>query len=284
MAIRLFERTNRRGDFSDIGRDENDLGHIDVGRNPSSMVMGDAGDAVLLFKRPEWRGGVMFRRGRNTINNLGSPRAGGRNTFRNGIASARVTPFHVKLNITAVSQSDGTLPGGYPNLGALSDDFDLVLSMVNDFYEREQALLRVEAEPMQVRVNNNKFNITMAESWPIPASWKNRREIDCILVNSGSGFTGLGRPPHWGKVIIIALRNSPTGRRRTLGAIGRTVAHEIGHFLGSGHVDAPVTNVLRTPTPATADITTATATVDQIQEWHTKLSRNMSRRRNRRGD
>ena len=111
MAITLYQKKNFKGDTARIRKDQNDLKDLPLGRNPSSLKMSNAKDAVLLFKKRDWRGGVMFRRGRNSIDNLGSPRAGGRNTFGNNVASVRITPFHINLNVTVVTKSNGKLPG-----------------------------------------------------------------------------------------------------------------------------------------------------------------------------
>ena len=279
MAITLFQKRNRRGDSARIRRDQDDLKDIPLGRNPSSMRMDNANDAVLLFKKRDWRGGVMYRRGVQTIDNLGSPREGGRNTFRNSIASVRVTPFHINLNVTVVTQSDGTVPGTDVDFNAVRARVNDMVLLVNDFYVREQALLTVNVAHINQRVHDNKFNLSMAETARFPAAWKNRREIDFILVNSfDSGTLGLAKFPWWGKVVIVSMRNTgAAGTQRTTGVLAKTLAHEIGHFLGSPHGGG--TNIMR---QGNFDIATRTANVDQIQEWHTKLSRNLTRRRNRR--
>ena len=92
MTITLFQKQDLRGDSAVISKDEDDLRDLPIGRNPSSMRMTSDDDKILLFKNDDWRGGVMFRRGAQTIDNFGAPREGGRNTFGNNIASVRVIP------------------------------------------------------------------------------------------------------------------------------------------------------------------------------------------------
>lgn len=269
MAITLFQRRNRVGDSALINSDQDDLRDIPLGRNPSSMIMTNANDAVLLYEKRDWRGGVQYRRGVQTIDNLGPA----------GIASVRITPFHINLNVTVVTQSDGTLPGTATNFGAVTTTVNNLVGLVNTFYAGQQALLIADVAHINQRVHNNKFNLSMAEASRFPAAWKNAREIDFILVNSfDAGLLGLAKLPWWGKVVIVAMRNTgASGTQRTTEQIAKSLAHEIGHFLGSPHGDG--TNVMR---QGSFDIATRTADVDQIQEWHTTLSRNLSRRRNRR--
>ncbi|HLD13902.1 MAG TPA: M12 family metallo-peptidase [Burkholderiales bacterium] len=269
MAITLFQRRNLRGDPALINGDQDDLRDIPLGRNPSSMRMTNANDAILLYEKRDWRGGVLYRRGVQTINNLGLA----------SIASARITPFHINLNVTVVTQSDGSVPGTATNFNAVRTTVNNMVGLVNTFYANQQALLTIEVAHINQRVHDNKFNLSMAEAVRFPAAWKNAREIDFILVNSfDAGLLGLAKLPWWGKVVIVAMRNTgASGTQRTTAQIAKSLAHEIGHFLGSPHAGA--TNVMR---QGNFDIATRTTTVNQIQEWHTKLSRNPTRRRNRR--
>lgn len=270
MAITLFQRRNLGGDQALINSDQDDLGDIPLGRNPSSITMTNANDAVLLYGKRDWRGGVRYLRGVRTINNLGLA----------GIASVRITPFHINLNVTVVTQSDGTVPGTATNFNAVRTTVNNMVGMVNAFYASQRALLIADVAHINQRVNDNKFNLSRTEAASFPAAWKNAREIDFILVNSfDAGLLGLAKFPWWGKVVVVAMRNTgPTGAQRTTSQLAKTLAHEIGHFLGSPHTTG-TTNIMR---QGNFDITTRTATVDQIQEWHTKLSRNLTRRRNRR--
>jgi len=270
MAVTLFQRRNLVGDSALISSDQDDLRDIPLGRNPLSMNMTNTNDAVLLYERRDWRGGVMYRRGMQTINDLGAA----------SIASARVTPFHINLNVTVVTQSDGSVPGTAANFNAVSTTVNNVVGLANTFYANQHALLIANVAHITQRVHDNKFNLSMAEAASFPAAWKNAREIDCILVNSfDAGLLGLGKLPWWGKVVVVAMRNTgASGTQRTTEQIAKTLAHEIGHFLGSPHADG-ATNIMR---QGSFDIATRTASVAQIEEWQRALSRNLTRRRNRR--
>lgn len=268
MTIRLFQLPGGDGDPAVIDSDQDDLRDIPLGRNPSSMSMDNANDAVLLYGKRDWRGNVIYRRGVQTNINLGSP----------SIASARITPFHINLNVTVVTQSDGSVPGTATSFNAVSTIVNNMVGLVNTFYAGQQALLIADVAHINQRVHNNKFNLSRAEAGSFPAAWKNAREIDFILVNSFDAGT-LGLFPWWGKVVIVAMRNTgATGTQRTTAQLAKTLAHEIGHFLGSPH-STNATNIMR---QGSFDIATRTATVAQIQQWHTTLSRNLTRRRNRR--
>ncbi len=285
MTITLFERIQFQGTPIDIATDQDDLRQVPIGRNPSSMTM-DANDAVLLCRNRDWRGGVMFRRGANSIDNLGAPGSGGKRGYRNGITSVRVTPFFLNLNVTIVSRSDGTLPGGRAGIAACQADVAQIATLMNGFLTSEQTLLQVNVAQINQRTDNRKFDLSIAETLRFPPLWKNRREIDMIFVNSfdNGGTTGMGKFPWFGKVTIVAYRTGgAAGPLRPINNMAKTAMHEIGHYLASPHVDIAddPTNIM---VQGGFDITTRTATNEQIEGWHQRLSRNPTRRRDRRGD
>ena len=64
-------------------------------------------------------------------------------------------------------------------------------------------------------------------------------------------------------------------------SLAMNIAHELGHFLDSTHRsgNGDPSNIM---TQGLEPINGRVTTVEQIQEWHTKLSRNLTRQRNRR--
>gem|GEM_PF-2274994 len=282
MTVTLFAKPDCRGDSSNIGRNVADLKDRAVGRNPSSMRMTSTNDAILLYKKQDWRGGVMFRRGRQTIGKLGSPNQGGRNTFGNNIASARVTPFFVNFNVSVVTKEDGTLPASWNSQSEANTFLAEMCLHLNNWLEREQALLQVRFARTSFRPNDNKFDLRNNGA-SFPASWKNAREIDAVIVNSFRNATtvGKGKFPWWGKVIVSSTRwGGSSANVMQPEEMAMNVAHELGHFLGSTHNSGGglSSNIM---TQGLEAINNRQLSVDQIQEWHTKLSRNLTRRRNR---
>jgi hypothetical protein len=279
MTVRLFQRTRFRGDSAIIGRDEDDLADLPLGRNPSSMTMGEH-DAVLLFSRSGWRGGVMYRRGRNHIDNLGSRRAGGRMGFGNTIASVRITPFFVRFNATVVTQSDGTLPGGFASSDEIAAHLQAMVAELNAWYDRERVLLRADVAHINQRDHDERFDLSITEAAALPAPRDSSPEIALIVVNSfeKASAAGRARSPRSGKVTITALRSGgPRSSCVHPAYLATSVAHEVGHFLGSAHGSATGdgTNIM---TQGLQPIGTQRASVDQIQQWHRALSRNPTRR------
>lgn len=281
MTITLFQRRNFGGDPEIIRRNQNNLGEIPLGHNPSSITM-DANDAILLFRNRNWRGGVMYLRGENEINNLGSPAAGGRRGFGNSISSVRVSPFILNLNVTVVGRSDGELPGGRADFDTIRGEIRTIIRNMNTFFNREDCLLLIREAQINLRVNNNHFNLGNMESLRFPGRWKNPREVDMIFVNSfDSGAFGQGMFPWFGKTTVVSYRGGGAGGNvRNLDQLSKTAVHEIGHYLGSRHVAAAddPTNIM---VQGTQEIGDRTATPEQIRGWHQRLSRNPTRRRDR---
>jgi hypothetical protein len=300
MTVRLFQRTRFRGDSAIISGDEDDLADLRLGRNPSSMTMGEH-DAVLLFSRAGWRGSVMYRRGRNDIENLRSRRAGGRAGFGRSITSVRITPFFVRFSATVVTRSDGTLPGGFAKFDDIEAYLQAMITELNAWYDRERALLRADIARVIQRDHDANFDLTIAEAAAgFPAAWRNSREIDLIIVNSfeNAAMAGLARAPWRGEVVITALRSGgPNGSRidpaclatnvanfaRLSAKLRRLAALDSERLVEPSAQETSLADRLRRTgtimTQALEPIAARHASVDQIQQWHHTLSRNPTRRR-----
>jgi len=249
--------------------------------------MDASGDEILLFKNDDWRGGVLYLRGEQTINNLGSRAQGGRNTFGNSVRSVRVTPFSVDLNITVVETTAGELPGRWNTRAEARRDIRAMLTQMNTFLTDQQALLRVLEARITFRTDNRRFTLRRNQS--IPGAWREQREIDAIIVDrfEQEGLLGVGAFPHGGQTVRIAGKLNPTSGRDVdlpVDGMALVLMHELGHFLGLAHGTSnndqdnlmfPTVDVMN------ESLSDHRLTTPQIREMHQRLARNITRRRNR---
>lgn len=286
MTITLFENRNRRGSSRRITTDLADLRNMDIDK-PGSIAMTAARDAVLLFKNDDWRGGVHYLSGARTIDNLGSPAQGGRNTFGNSIRSVRVSPFTVDLNITVVKNNAGDLPGPWTTERLATRSLSRIVFAMNAFLRGQQALLQVTAARITFRTDENRF--VLRRNQGVPGSWKERSEIDVIIVDrfENEGLFGTGAFPHGGQTVRIAGKLNPSSGSDvvlTQDFMALVLMHELGHYLGLAHGTSNNDggNLMFPSADQDTDrLTTKTLTTAQIREMHQKLARNPTRRRDR---
>lgn len=286
MAVTLFENRNQRGSRRRINADLADLRNMAIDK-PGSITMTSARDEVLLFKNDDWRGGVHYLRGSQTINNLGSRAQGGRNTFGNSIRSVRVSPFTVDLNITVVKNNAGDLPGPWRTETIATRSLSRIVLMMNAFLEGQQALLQVRTARITFRTDENRF--VLRRNQGVPSSWKERSEIDVIIVDrfENEGLFGVAALPHGGQTVRIAGKLNPASGGDvvlTQDFIALVLMHELGHYLGLAHgtSDDDRDNLMFPSGDQDVDrLTTKTLTTAQIREMHQRLSRNPTRRRDR---
>jgi hypothetical protein len=284
MSITLYEKKKFKGNSLVVNRNYRDLRDTTIGRNPSSLTMSDNADAILLFKKDDWKGGVMYYRSKRNMTSLGKKSQGGEFLSGNTVASVRVTPFTLKLNVNVVTtkvvptdlSSADRYPGGKTSEASIESTFGKALIIANDFFAKENAMIKMTVAQYKYRMNNGKFDLTMAETGSFPPDWKNKGEVDVIVCNTLKGAYGRAKFPWWGKVIIVQMEG------RSINQIARTLAHELGHYLGLTHGtgDGAAANIM-TVSDLGLNINSTTMTPDQIEEMQQKLARNLTRKGDR---
>ncbi len=274
MSIELFENTNHKGaSLFTTNVDRKNLSDTKVGNNPSSIKMTKDKDAILLFKKKNWKGEVFYLRGKNQIADLGNGDKKGKNGFGNSVSSVRVTPFTVKVNITIVTGDNGALPGNWSSRNNATADINTIIKMTNDFFDDEKALLKVKLSDLTFRADEKRFRMSEKEWKSIPASWKNAHEIDIVFPNTIEGAVGLGKFPWSGKFCLVSAKRS------SVDGMARTFVHELGHYWGLSHTSKPA-NIM-TQSKTGKHITKSRLKDAQIEEIQQKLARNIARKGDR---
>lgn len=242
MTITLAEQSDFGPIYFDVTRDITDLRETPVGYKTSSMRMTSASDRVLLFKKPNWDGGVIARRGDLDISRIGRPSAGGRTGFDNNIRSVRISDFGIDLVYHVIRDANGNWAGSISsrtemdsfladvhsevnfNLGPAFLSFTHIRTNIYDnrrifnFAEKKMNWLKnsrsFSLEPAAVNI----FVVNTLRRWVIGHAIKLER-----LRNPGIG--------------IVSLTLDGAGLIPTR-SVGRIIAHEIGHILGLGHGSA----------------------------------------------
>jgi hypothetical protein len=283
MTITIFAKENCKGASKVLSGNIADLKGKDFDK-PSSIRLDDAGDAVLLFKNDDWHGGVLYLRGKRTVEDLGKGGDGGEWGFGNSIRSVRITPFQLDLNVTVVK--DGKLlPGAWTTEAQAEADIRAVIANANAFYSDQQALLRLEIARIRFRADAEKFEMNRNEG--LPNDWTERGEVDTVFVDRFTGDRGtIGRgqfPCRGQTVVVTGTTNATRGADFTNSVDDMTyiLLHEIGHYLGLSHntADDRQTNLMfDTKNGSYSD---KNLKPEQIEEMHQKLARNISRRGDR---
>ena len=284
MTIKLFQDRGYGGKSLVIGRNYRALDDSALGRNPSSLETDD-GDAILLFKREDWDGGEIYYRGRRRMTSLGKTSQGGEFLSGNTVASVRVTPFTLKLNVTVVTTladpenwrtSAYRYPGDMPGEASVESALGKAVHIVNSFFQRERAMIEPKVARYRYRYDDAKFDMTEWEAGSFPPNWKSPGEVDVIVCNTITHAYGLAEPPWSDKVVIVEMLD------RSISQIARALAHGIGHYLGLSHGsgDGAAANIM-TPSIRGRAIDESVLTPEQVEEMQRKLARNPTRQDDR---
>lgn len=286
MTITIFEDKNCKGKSRVVSGNIADLKGQN-GDKPGSIRMTSDNDEVLLFKNDDWRGGVLYLRGKKTIGNLGKKNEGGKFGFGNSIRSVRVTPFQIDLNVTVVKDEGGKLPGAWKTEAEARTAIDDVVAKANAFYADKQALLKVSVARVRFRTSPRHFAISKLESALLPRDWIERGEVDTIFVDrfTKESTIGLAKFPCWGQGVIIAgkaNRDSGPDTPRDSEDMAETLVHELGHYLGLTHrtSDDKEANIMFASSNG-GGLSNNNLRPDQIEEMQQKLARNITRRGDR---
>lgn len=291
MTIKLFQDKEMKGRSMQISRNFRSLKTTTLGNHPSSLTMSSNDDAVLLFDKEDWHGGVMYFRGKRNMTSLGKTSQGGEWFSANSVTSVRVTPFTLKLNVNVITTGDGRFPGGAPGetrdagrmqypvkSQSIESSIGKAALLANFFYERTDAMLKLEVTRFNYIPNDGKFDLKKSETADFPADWKRKGEIDVIVCNTLQKAHGMAKFPWWGKVVILEMDD------RSINEIARTLAHEIGHYLGLTHGSGGGgAKNLMTASDLACPIDETTLASEQIEEMHQKLARNLTRKGDRHG-
>ena len=285
MAITIFKDKECKGASQVVSANLRDLKNMPADK-PGSIRMTDGRDAVVMFKNDDWHGGALYLNGKQTITNLGSSKEGGRFGFGNSIRSIRVTPFTMDLNISVVTNGSD-LPGIWPSTwwaeGVLRD----VVARANNYLLAQNALLQMSIARITFRDNPKHFNLTGVESWSFPSSWKNKHELDVIIIDKfdKDGTAGKTKMPCFGKTLTVAARATLAGVDTNLvnEFMAITLVHELGHYLGLGHgtADNNPNNIMFNAGSPTALLSDFSLWKDQVREMQDRLANNLARKGDR---
>jgi len=285
MTVTLFEDTEFKGTSQRFAKDKASLKDTKVGNNPSSLkISGD--ESVLLFKKEDWKGSVVFVKGPKDVNDLGSKEEGGKSGFKNGVTSLRRTPFELDLNVTIVQDSKGALPGDWSSASAAENEIGKIVGQVNRFYSDNAALLNLSIAHCTVRVSDGKFVVKRGGA-DYPGAWKRSGEIDVVFVHDfkKAGVQAKSKPPGFGQSVTVAAMadfTDGTSAPRSINEMARSLAHELGHYCGIHHPSANGNTRNLMHKKGNGDsILDRFLRADQIEEMHTTLSKNLFRKGDR---
>lgn len=288
MTITLFQDTNFRDRSMTVGQSIADLQDFSIGKNPSSLRMTGAAEAILLYTRRDWDGDVHYLRGPAEVADLGNGSAGGETGFRNNVRAVRISPFTLRLNVNVIRTEGGDFPGDWTaqNMGTR---VEAIVAMINQFFAAQRALLRLDVARIVTRTSNAKFNLSLTDQFRFPAEWRLPHEVDVMIVNQfeKDGVLGVAKFPHFGRTVMAAAGYvSSSGAEVAMNNddMAEVLAHELGHYLGLQHntANGSADNLMQAST-SLAGLSDRTLSAAQIEEMQQKLARATARGGDRHG-
>jgi Metallo-peptidase family M12B Reprolysin-like len=287
MTITIFKDKDCKGKSQTVTNDMADLKDQPADK-PSSIRLTGGNEAVLLFKNDDWHGGALYIRGPMTVSDLGSGKEGGRYGFGNSVRSIRRTSFSVDLNVNIVTDSGDRMPGIWKDRAQAEASVRNIVSLANGFLADKRALLKCEIARVRFRLDTKQFDLSNAESWAFPGEWKEKDEVDVIVVNrfSKEEVGGRAKLPCFGQTLVIAaMANMSSGpdEAMTDEDLANVFAHELGHYFGLTHntADDKQNNIMFEDFSLGEPLSGRTIWVDQIRELQDRLANHHTRRGDR---
>jgi Peptidase M66 len=287
MSITIFKDKDCKGKSQAVTFDMADLKGQPADK-PSSIRLSDDDDAVLLFKNDDWHGGALYIRGPKTVTDLGSGNEGGRVGFGNSARSIRKTPFSIDLNINVVTDSGDRMPGVWKDRAQAEAGVRNAVALSNGFLADKLALLKCEVARIRFRLDTKQFDLSNLESWAFPGEWKEKDEVDVIVVNrfSKEDVGGRAKLPCFGKTLVIgAMANVSSGPDvpMTDEDLANVFVHELGHYFGLTHntADDKQKNIMFENHTLGTLLSARTLWADQIRELQDRLANHHTRRGDR---
>ena len=232
MSVRLYEKRSYKGKSLKVTSNVSDLSTKKFNNKASSLKLTSKSDRALFFKKKNYKGGVMFRDGKESIPILSSVKDEGKAGFGNAISSVRFSPFYVDLVVYIIRDANGDYPGSMRSFQLASEYVEDMVAAANKIWKK--GLLQLRISSIKAKTSAKYYDLTKAEFvGTLCRKWKEKNKVRVFLVDQINSKTkclsGISMPPGAGKAIAIDYQNRNPTRA------GSTLAHEIGHTFGIHH-------------------------------------------------